>query len=155
MNITAREDIEAPIEHVFEMLSDFTQHERAALRRGAEVDRLDSLTEPGPGMAWDMRFRMRGKNRQVRLELVRYDPPFEMAFAAHSPNIEADLVLDLVALSKARTRLNLALDLKPRTLSARLFIQSMKLARGSVSKRLEKGLAAQAREWEDRYARPA
>ena len=59
MKLATREDIDAPIEAVFEQLSDFDGFERAALRRGAEVRahrRADRHV--GAGMAWKRRVRL-------------------------------------------------------------------------------------------------
>jgi len=52
MKFSTREDVEAPVDYVFGQISDFGAFERQALRRGADVRRLDS----GPfvtGSAWD------------------------------------------------------------------------------------------------------
>ena len=37
MKFSTKEDIDAPIDAVFDMLCEFDQFERAAMRRGAEV----------------------------------------------------------------------------------------------------------------------
>ena len=46
-------------------------------------------------------------------------------------------------------------DLKPQTLSARLLVQSFKLARGTIMKRFDKRLATVARDMEERAAKMA
>jgi hypothetical protein len=102
-------------------------------------------------MVWDASFDMRGKLRQVEMTLVRFEPPAVMRFEAVSKALVGDLLVELVALSRARTRLALTGELKPQTLSARLMVQSLKLTRGNVSKRFEMRVASYAKDLEDKY----
>ncbi len=155
MKFKTREDIEAPIDFVFSQVTDFAALERSLLRRGADVQRIADRTPPAPGMAWDTSFDMRGKRRQMQLELVGYEPPSAIRFIATSKSIDGGLELDLVALSRGRTRMTLLADLKPRNLSARLMVQSLKLARGNVVKRFGTRIASFASDLEDRYRRRA
>lgn len=151
MKFSSHEDIEAPIEDVFRDISDFPVFERQALRRGAEVQRRDTLTAPGAGMMWDVAFDLRGKRREMLLELTRLDPPNGLLVAAGSPNISALFEVELVALSRRRTRLSTLLSLEAKTLSARLLLQSMKLARKSLNRRFRKRVAEFATDLENRH----
>lgn len=151
MQFSAKEDIEAPIDFVFEQLSDFQSFERSALRRGAEVQRTDGKRNVGPGMMWDASFKLRGRKRDLRLELTEYDAPTGMVLTSRSANMGGHMTVDLVALSRGRTRMSLEIDLKPKTLSARLLVQSLKLARSNLSKRFRKRVAEYAEELEDKH----
>ena len=151
MKFSAKEDIEAPIDFVFEQLSDFNSFERSALRRGAEVQRIDNLPAPGPGMAWDTRFKLRGRERELNIELTSFDAPNGMVISSRSPTMGGDMVVDLVALSRGRTRMSVEINLRPKTLSARLLVQSLKLARNSLGKRFRERVATFAEELEDRH----
>ena len=51
MRFTTKQDIEAPLDFVYRTMTDFEGWERAAMRRGAEVERTDKLTRVGPGMS--------------------------------------------------------------------------------------------------------
>lgn len=155
MKFSSKEDVEAPIDFVFAQVSDFASLERSALRRGAEVQRVDDLTSAGAGMAWDAAFEFRGKRRQTRLDLVEYDAPNAMNFLSTSQALTAGVAVDLVALSRKRTRLQVTIDLKPKNLSARLLVQSLKLARGSITRKFDKRMAGFARDIEERHARSA
>jgi hypothetical protein len=150
MKMATREDISAPIEAVFAQLSDFDGFERAAMRRGAEVVRTDTLTLPGPGMAWRAGFEYRGKERKANIELADFEVPERLRANIHSVGVEMELVVELVAMSRTRTRMNLALDARPRTIPARLMIQSMKLARQTVLKRFRKRVGEFASDLEER-----
>lgn len=153
MKFSAREDIEAPIEFVFGQLTDFHAFERSALRRGAEVQRVDNKTSPGVGMAWDVAFKLRGKMRELKMELTSFDIPNGMVLSSRSPAMGGDMVVDLVALSRGRTRMSVDIDLRPKNLSSRLLVQSLKLARGNLTSRYETRVTGFARDLEDRYKR--
>lgn len=150
MKLATREDISAPIDAVFEQLSDFDGFERIALRRGVEVVRVDSLSTPGPGMSWRAGFDYRGRTRKADIKLTDYYMPDRMQFEMHSSGIEMDLLIDLVAMSRGRTRMNLTVDAHPRTIPARLVIQSMKLARANVLGRFRKRVGEFAADIETR-----
>ena len=150
MKLATREDIEAPIEAVFEQLSDFDGFERAALRRGADVVRVDSLALPGPGMAWKAAFDFRGRERQAEIKLTSYDTPNSMAFLVLSSGFDIDTTVELVAMSRSRTRMNLAVSAKPNTIPARLMLQSLKLARTNMVKRFRRRVGDFAADLEER-----
>ena len=154
MKFSTKEDIEVPIDHVFAQVSDFPYFERTALRRGAEMQRVDDLTAIGPGMAWDVAFELRGKRRELELELTRYDPPNSLVMSSRSASLGGYLLVDLIALSRGRTRLSIDIELLPQNLSARLLVQSLKQARGNLYKRFNLRVAEYAKDMEDRLKRP-
>lgn len=151
MKLSDRVDIEAPADFVWAQLTDFDGWERAALRRGAEVARLDDATTPAVGMAWKVAFQWRGKTRKLDLRITAVDPGQRVAFAGTGPNVEGALVLDLVEMGPRRTRLASGLDVRPRTLAARLFFQGLKLARARVDRRYAMRLRQLATEIETRW----
>ncbi|MCW8842720.1 MAG: SRPBCC family protein [Rhodobacteraceae bacterium] len=155
MKFKSKEDLDAPIEKVFELLADFERHERSALRRGIEVSRVDSLKAPGVGARWDAQFRFRGKPRKAEIEVVKFEHPAEISVVAHMHGMDAQVEFLLVALSKTRTRLSVATTLTPQTLSARLLVQSFKLARGNITKRFDSRMASWARDIEARATKIA
>lgn len=153
MKFSSREDIAAPAEFVFDQLSDFTSFERAAIRRGARLRRLDTLAEPGAGMSWDVAFMMRSKPRQVIIDLRRFTRPESFEYAGTSGSFEMLLGLDLTPISPSRTRLQIGFEVKPRSLGGRLMIQSAKLGRSNLNKRFVDRVRAYALDIEDRARR--
>ncbi|EAQ03673.1 hypothetical protein OB2597_10536 [Pseudooceanicola batsensis HTCC2597] len=141
MKFSTREDIDAPIGHVFAEVSDFQVFERAAMRRGARVKRIDGQDLRGPGMAWQADFEFRGKARSVEIVLEDYEEPTNLEFLAKSAGLSGACEVELIALSPNKTRMRLSVDLKPLTLSARLLVQSMKLTKGNIDKRFRTRVA--------------
>jgi len=148
MKFSTREDIELPVEDVFSVLSDFERMERAALRRGAEVARIDTLAAPGPGMAWTAEFTFRGKRRALRTELAGFQPPETLVVQSAVSGLVGVTTVDLVRLAPRQTRMAVALDLRPQTLSARMFLQTLRLAKTRLSQRFTSGVSRFARELE-------
>lgn len=155
MQFTAKEDIEGPIDRVFAMITDFESFERAAMRRGAEVARTDTLRLPPQspacvGMTWKARFKLRGRDRVLTLKLASLEVPNGYRIDFTVSGLDGDLAVDLVAMSRNRTRMTVALELRPRTLAARLQVQSLKLARTNLNKRFALRVADYAKQLEDR-----
>lgn len=155
MKFSTREDIEAPIDTVFEMLCDFESFERSAMRRGADVQRVDRLMTPGVGMMWHASFDMRGKRRELELEMVTFDQPNEIVLESTSPGLIGRMAFELMALSRSRTRILVELEVKPLNLTTRLLVQSMKLAKASLTRKYKLRVAEYAKGMEERYEKLA
>tara|TARA_R110002094_G_scaffold146331_11_gene135476 strand:- start:2526 stop:2993 length:468 start_codon:yes stop_codon:yes gene_type:complete len=155
MKFSTNEDIDAPLDDVFAMLSEFERFERAAMRRGAEVQRLDQLSVPGVGLTWAAAFELRGKRRDMQLEMVTFERPTEIVLESTSPGMIGQMSFELIALSRARTRVKAELEVKPLNLSARLLVQSMKLGKKSLTRKYKLRVAEYAKNMEDRYSRRA
>jgi len=151
MDFSTRYDVEAPIEFVWTQASNFTVLERQALRRGADVERKDTLATPGVGAEWDIRFQFRSKDREVNAKITTFDAPNRYTVISTSGSIDGVCVVDLVALSPKRTRLTVTLDLTAKSLGSRLMLQSLKMAKSGLNKRFEDRVASMASEIQDRY----
>jgi uncharacterized protein YndB with AHSA1/START domain len=150
MELTSREDIEAPLEQVFAALSDFDHVERQVLRRGIDVQRTRDVTPTAEGLAWRAEFTFRGKPRRADITLTQFQPAERLVFETVSGGLTTEMAMDVVALSRARTRISTVAVLMPRTLSARLLVQSLKLAKGGIDKRFQTRMHQLARELETR-----
>ena len=154
MKFSTREDIEAPIDYVFDRVTDFENFERRALRQGAQVNRR----QDGPvriGSTWDIAFKFRGRDRKIAAELVKYDRPQELEVDSNSEGLNAVTQVSLVALSATRTRVLVSFDMRAKTLTAKLLLQSLKLAKAKISKRFKSRVQEYGEDIEDRYRHDA
>ena len=151
MKFTTKQDVDAPVAFVFAALSDFAGWERAAMRRGAEVARTDTLDHTAAGMSWTAKFAYRGRPRQLDLQLVTLESPAHLAFAGQSNAVEGTARVDMMEMSARRTRIHVVSEVTPRTLAARLFLQSLRLARARVDRKFEQRIAQLAADIEHRY----
>lgn len=145
MRFSSKEDINAPIDAVFEAVTDFDYFERTMLQRGAQVTRVDANTDKGVGMCWDVGFKYRGRSRQARAEITTFEQPEELVINSVVGGINGDMNVAMISLGKNQTRLKVILDIKPQTLPARLLVQSLKLAQGSLRARFDARIAGFAK----------
>lgn len=152
MDFSAREDIKAPIDTVFEAVTDFPVFERMMTLRGAEVERVADPIPAGVGTAWIVRFVLRGADRVVNAKVTTFDRPHQMELAATSKPIDATVQVDLMALSATTTRLEFTLSARPKTFAARLLFQSLRFARKRNQARLDGLIERFGREVAQRYS---
>lgn len=150
MRLATKQDIEAPIADVYRILTDFDAWERAVMRRGTEVSRIDKLQTSGPGMRWASRITYRGTHRDIEIELLQMEHPSLLRFAGVSTAMEGLGSVELMELSAKRTRMHVAFDVTPRTMAARILLQSMRLARARINRTFSQRVARFAAEIEAR-----
>jgi len=147
MKLSTREDIEAPIDYVFDRVSDFSLLERFAMRRGVEVVR----SEKDGKASWDLAFAFRGKPRKAQVAVERAERPNILTAGFISGGLAGQTVVELISLSRNRTRLSIAIEFAPQTLAARLMVQSLRLAKTTILRRFKTRIADIAEEIEETY----
>lgn len=151
MKFSTKQDIETPAAYVFAALTDFEAWERAAMRRGADVARTDKMRQAGAGMSWHVAFQFRGRQRKMDLRLLNMIPSSKLEFAALSAAIDATTKVEIVEMSAKRARLHVAANITPLTLTAKLFMQSLRLARARADRKFAQRVQTIVTEIEARY----
>ena len=145
MKFVAKEDVALPQQVLFDLMADFQMFERVAIRRGVEITRSRSMAS-SDGLKWDCTFEFRGRDRMACVHLDEFSAPEKMAFLITNPALDNRVEITVSALSKKQSRFQVSTVLEPKTLTARLLIQSMKLARSKYNKRFQKRVAEVANE---------
>lgn len=153
MKFTAKTDLEAPVEFLHAYLCDTSTWEREAIRRGVEIARPADTALTGVGAGWHIKIPFRGRVRTVLLRIEAIVLDESIAYSFDGQAMRGTSVLETKALSPRRSRLRLTVEAKPKTLAARLFLNSLRLARRRVEERLERRVHQLANRIEDRYAR--
>ncbi|WP_112310656.1 SRPBCC family protein [Pseudogemmobacter bohemicus] len=151
MRFSSKQDIEAPLDFVWKEITDFEHFERMAVRRGAEVERIDHLKRPAAGMGWRLRFAYKGKPRKVLLRIAEMSPNAALDLDFDSPSVAGGIRLELLELAPKRTRISLAADTRPKTIAARLVIQSLRLVKGRTQRKLDGQMGKFAKMIEERW----
>jgi hypothetical protein len=145
MKFKAHEDIGLDARAVFAALTDFPAMEREALQRGAEVERLGEPDETGVGQSWRIKFRYRKRRRVLEAEVLRLDPPRGLTSRGKVGGVNWLLTIDLIALAAKETRMSVELELMPKSISARILLQSLRLAKATLDQRFRRRIRDFAR----------
>ncbi|TNE66458.1 SRPBCC family protein [Celeribacter ethanolicus] len=151
MKFSTRQDIEAPAAFVFDRITDFEGMERQAMRRGMDVARKRPSQPRGLGASWSLKVPFRGKLRDLDAEISEFDAPHLLGATAVSGGLHMQMNIELVPLSPQRTRLSFGYDVRPKTLSARILVQSVKFAKGTLQKRFEKRVSSYCEHLSEQY----
>lgn len=152
MKLTAKTDLDAPIGFVYECLLDHPHWEHQAAERGIDVERPAEMPMSGVGAGWLVRLPYRGKLVKMLLRLVEVRKDESLGFELESNTIEGGFVISVMALSPRRTRLHMQLDVRPRTLAARVVLNTMRLAKGRVQARLDMRIQQMGTQIAQRFA---
>lgn len=152
MKFSSRAEVDASADTVFRELSDFDAIDKLARKRSVIVKRTDSLGRIGVGMTWLVDFRFRGRMRRMEVLLARFDAPETIGYKGTTPGFEVDLEIQLVALSKTRTRIIVSSDIRPRSLGARILMQSARLGKSALDRRFDERIRKMCEHLDDRLA---
>jgi Polyketide cyclase / dehydrase and lipid transport len=153
MKLTAKTDLEVPAAYLYAALTDHQGWERDAIRHGVEVERPAGTPQSGVGAEWRIRAQFRGKARTLLIRIDAMQPDQRLGFHIDSPSVEGTAQLEVVLLSPRRSRLRLDVEVRPKTLAARLFINTLRLAKGRVQAKFEKRLGQLGARIKERYDR--
>ena len=151
MQFSSVQDVNAPLDFVFQQMSDFEGYEAYGLRAGADVERQDTLTGKAAGMQWKVEGDLRGKRRKINIELTEYRPDNLLKFFVKSSGVEATATMEAMALTRKQSRIKVTTVLKPKTISARLILQSAKLAKNSMNRKFNHRFWTYANHIESNY----
>ncbi len=144
MKFSTQADVHAPAEETFRAFSDFHHYAGRARDRGVEVERLDHGHAVGRGLAWRSRFSWNGSVREMRGEIVRFDPPKGFAADLAVGGLEGRLEVEVTPVKAGKSRVRIGLELTPATMSARILLKSLRLAKGRLDARFADAVRSHA-----------
>lgn len=153
MKFKVSEDVDAPAGITWARFTDFTGIEAEITGRGAELSRVGNWTDATEGCGWRGSAKIRGRVRPVTSEISALEAPGKCEITTTVGGMEAVYEMTFLELRADMTRVQVVLDQSANTLSARLALQTLKLARGRVMQRLQGLLARQGNLAEEDYRR--
>lgn len=153
MKFKVNEDVDAPLDMVWSRFTDFSSFESDVRKRGVELTRVGNWSETTVGVEWRGTASVRGKKRAIAARVGTFHPTDLCVIESRIGGMDCHYELSFISLGPEVTRVALVLDLSAKTLTARLLLQTLKLARGRVMQRIQSTLARQGNAAEAAYRR--
>ncbi len=107
--------------------------------------------QPRKGTGWSGEIKLRGRARPVSSQITNFIHEEVIVIESQIAGIQTIYELRFQGINPPMSRVSATLELKTTTLSVRLVIQSLKLARGRVLQRMTGYLVRRANEVEAEY----
>jgi len=153
MQFKISEDVDAPIGLVWSTFTDFSGFEEQVRGRGAELTRIGNWAQAHEGAEWRGTVSIRGKQRTVTSKIIRLESEEVCTIDSRIGVMDCAYEMNFSTLTPEITRVGLVLNLSADSLTARLLLQTLKLARGRVLQRMQAILARQGNAAEAAYRR--
>ena len=151
MKLTASEPVAIPIAALWAEVTKFEQFEAGLKKRGVELERYGDYP-PGVGTWWTASFKLAGRTLKAEAHVVRMTAPTTLALEGSGTGVDGQVSVVLTELDAARTQLDLAVELKAKSIGAQVILQPLRLAQGKLQGELDERLAHIARSMEARHA---
>lgn len=140
MKLMTQETIDAPIEAVWDRLTDFDRLE-ALSRDHAEVTRVPDADQP----TWNAVVSFRGAQRNMCVFVTKMRGPDVLHVNGEGSGMEADIKMSLEAITPAKTVLTMSVLMRGKTFTGKAIVHGLKLARGTAQEKFEKRIRAIAK----------
>jgi len=145
MKFVNHTDIRRPVSAVFAHITHFEMLERRARDAGIEVERIAGDGSAKEGAEWRVTGHFVGAERETHVRLVTVIEPSLLEFRNSAPGFEIEFDAHLLLLAPNRTRLRTVIDIRARSLAARVMLQSARLIRSRITKRIDQALKKAAK----------
>lgn len=139
MKIGASRDFKRARGKVFDSFADPAQMDKVFGEQGANLRREGP---GGPGTVWHLDVVSGGKTRPMVITLVDMEKSEAMRMRVTSEMVDADVAFAFADLPERGCQVSAEIDLAPRTLTARVAIQTLRLAKGKVEQKIQRALMA-------------
>ena len=152
MRFKAIETVNAPIDAVFDDFTDIRRIERELTDHGVGLERLDGDTGLVPGAAWHTVVHVRGRRRDADAQLVAVERPNLLRLEGKSGGMLMETNLEFDAIGPQTTEVEIVVNLRARSMSAKLLLSSFRLARARIVRGMRARVSKAARACEARIS---
>ncbi|MGB0660833.1 MAG: hypothetical protein ACPGNV_11720 [Mangrovicoccus sp.] len=142
MELTSSFDAPYPQSQTYAALADFDALTASLTPRGFEVTQTAEGDTDGVGKAWKIAFGFRGVHREIAVEVIEATPETGFVLRGNSEGLVVTMSIALAGLENGRCRVSVVAEAAAETFTARLLLQSLRLARAKIQPKFDSRVAA-------------
>ena len=136
--LEGKAQVNAPMDWAFTALCDHRFFAARAAANGVTVTSPDTPDTPFADRTWQASGPFRGRPRTADISIKSIAAPVRLQLISTVSNIEAHTDIEFLETGRRRTRMKIRVGLLPRSMTARLIVQSLRFSRPRLTRRLDK-----------------
>lgn len=137
MEISYQSIIKVPQAFAFARATDFERFESEGFGNLAAFEPRSEIRAPKIGARWRTAAEFQGRPRRFSLQLLQLEEPGKMVLGNKSEKYDIEAHFDFVEAGVEETEFHFRLDAKANSITAKLILQTIQLARSRIEKSME------------------
>ena len=151
MELSYSNIINVPQSFAFERATDFERFETEGFGNLAAFERRSDIIAPEIGAKWRTAAEFQGRPRRFWLELLELEEPGTMVLGNKSAKYDVEARFDFNETGAEATEFAFNLNAKAQSITGKLILQTIQLARARIVKTMQADFDAMAKRMEDAY----
>jgi len=144
-------DINVPQRFAFERATDFALFEEVGFGKLEPFEPRSEIRAPEIGARWRTAAEFQGRPRRFSLQLLELETPEWLVLGNKSEKYDVEARFRFTDMGEAQTAFSFHLVAKAQSITAKLILQTIQLARGRIEKSMQADFEAMAKRMEAAY----
>ncbi|MCF6305106.1 MAG: SRPBCC family protein [Rhodobacteraceae bacterium] len=136
MKFDYKTTVNAPVEFVFARLTDFEKFEKVGFGNISKFKPIGDIAAPEIGAKWKLRSEFQGRQRSFSLQLRELIENKSVVLGNGSDKFDVEASFGLAKIDDENTGFIFEINSSAKTITGRLIMQTMQLARSRIEKKL-------------------
>ncbi len=151
MKFDYKTTINVPVEYAFARLTDFDKFEKEGFGNISKFTPVGDISAPNIGAKWKVRSEFQGRQRSYALQLRKLVANETVVLGNGSDKFDVEACFGLSKMDSTKTNFTFELNASAKTITGRLIMQTMQLARSRIEKKLSADFDAMRDRMEAEY----
>ncbi|MCF6274107.1 MAG: hypothetical protein L3J37_13165 [Rhodobacteraceae bacterium] len=151
MELSYKSTINVPHKFAFERATNFEKFEIEGFGKLAPFEPVSDIRAPEIGARWKTSSEFQGRPRRFSLQLFQLEPSQKMVLGNKSEKYDVEAHFDFEDIAPEETGFSFLLVAKAQSITARLILQTIQLARGRIESSMKADFETMAQKMEAAY----